>query len=357
MEFFDSDPATESASGGSTPPPRRQRPPRRPPRQQLLARRGLALGGGLIILILLVLGVKGCLNARSDRQLQDYTRDVSQIVDETKQTSANFFGLLEDPGQLSVSDFQTEVQAQRGAVDGYLTRVQALSPPGDMSSAQNALELVYELRANAMNEISAQMPKALGQEGRSEAITAIAAQMQTLLASDVDYAAIVKPGIDTVLADNGITDADAPESQFLPNGIKWLDESALDAALGAISGETTATTGGSHGTGLSSVAVDGNTLEPDVPTTIAASTAPEVEVSVQNQGESDESDVTVVVTANGGQEQTQSIDSIGPGETGSVTIPLTPAPSGETQLEVKVEAVPGESIVTNNEATYTVTFQ
>lgn len=356
MEFFDTDPANESASGGST-PPRRKRPPRRPARQQIAARRGLALFGGLIILVLLVLGVRGCLNARSDRQLEDYASNVTQIVEETKQTSSNLFGLLEDPGQLSVSDFQTEVRAQRGAVDGYLTRVNALNPPGDMSSAQNALELVYELRANAMNEISAQLPKALGQEGRTEAITAIAAQMQTLLASDVDYAAIVKPEIDQVLADNGITDSDVPESQFLPNGIKWLDESTLDTALGAISGETTATTGGTHGTGLVSVSVDGNTLATDVPTTVAASTAPEVEVQVMNQGDSDESDVTVSVKAGDGPEQTQSIDTIAPGETGSVTIPLTPAPSGETQLVVTVQAVPGESITTNNTATYTVTFQ
>ncbi len=354
MKFFNSDPSSESASGG---PPRRERPPRRPPRQQIVARRGLALGVGLLILILLVLGVRGCLNARADRKLKDYSRDVSQIVTETKTTSSNFFGLLEDPGKLSVSDFQTEVKAQRGAVDGYLTRVQALSAPGDMSSAQNALELVYELRANAMNEISAQLPKALGQEGREQAVTAIATQMQTLLASDVDYDAIVAPAINQVLANNGITDSDVPDSQFLPDGVKWLDQTTLDTALGSISGETTATTGGPHGTGLVSTSVDGNTLEPSVPITIAASNAPEVEVQVMNQGASEESNVTVAVTVDGGQEQTQSIDTIAAGSTGSVTIPLTPAPSGQVTLEVTVKPVPGESITTNNTATYSVTFQ
>jgi hypothetical protein len=70
-----------------------------------MLRRGLALGGGLIVLILIVLGVKGCLDARANRELSDYARNVAQIVDETEQTSKSFFGKLEDPGTLSVTDF------------------------------------------------------------------------------------------------------------------------------------------------------------------------------------------------------------------------------------------------------------
>ena len=40
-----------------------------------------------------------------------------------------------------------------------------------------------------------------------------------------------------------------------------------------------------------------------------------------------------------------------------MTIPLTPAPSGEVTLEVKVEPVPGEQVSENNEASYTVIFE
>src|SRR5215469_10039078 len=50
-------------------PPRRERPRRRPERQQIMLRRGLALGGGLILLILIVLGVKGCFDARAESEL------------------------------------------------------------------------------------------------------------------------------------------------------------------------------------------------------------------------------------------------------------------------------------------------
>ena len=128
-------------------PRRRERPQRRPERQQIMLRRGLALGGGLIVLILIVLGVKGCLDARANRELSDYARNVTQIVEETDQTSKAFFGKLDDPGSLSVTDFIAEVNADRSAMDNYASRVDGLSAPGDMGRAQNALELTYELRS------------------------------------------------------------------------------------------------------------------------------------------------------------------------------------------------------------------
>ena len=126
MEYFDCTRRRDDAT----------RPSRRPERQQIMLRRVLALGGGLVVLILIVLGVKGCLDARAHRALSDYSRDVSQIVDETEQTSKTFFGKLEDPGSLSVTEFTAEVNADRSAMDNYASRVDGLSAPGDMGRAQ-----------------------------------------------------------------------------------------------------------------------------------------------------------------------------------------------------------------------------
>jgi subtilase family serine protease len=67
--------------------------------------------------------------------------------------------------------------------------------------------------------------------------------------------------------------------------------------------------------------------------------------------------VTVTVTVNGGSSLQQDISSIGAGEVQGVTIPLTPAPQGEVTLEVDVATVPGERVSTNNEASYTVSFE
>jgi hypothetical protein len=320
-----------------------------------MLRRGLALGGGLVLLILIVLGVKGCLDARANRELSDYARNVTQIVEETKQTSKSFFGKLSDPGSLSVTEFVAEVNADRSAMDNYASRIDGLSTPGDMSSPQNALELVYELRASAMDEIAEKMSTALGNEGSAKAIAAITKQMQTLLAGDTLYAAVVRPEINHVLESKGISGSNVPKSVFVPEGTKWLDESTVSSALGAVSGSSGETASGVHGLGLAAVSINGTELGEEV-ATFSSEETPEVEVQVENQGESTENGIGVSVTA-GGNTVEGTIDTIGAGETETATIPLTPAPKGETTLEVKVETVPGEQISENNEATYTVLFE
>jgi hypothetical protein len=321
----------------------------------MVRRRALALGGGLIVLILIVLGVKGCLDARANRELSDYARNVTQIVEETDQTSKAFFGKLADPGSLSVTEFVAEVNADRSAMDNYAARVDGLSAPGDMSRAQNALELTYELRSSAMTEIADKMSTALGDAGSTKAIAAIARQMQKLLGADVLYAAIVRPEIDGVLASNGIEDSDVPESVFLPEGTQWLEEDSVAGALGSISGSTGAATPGVHGLGLSGVSVNGTELGEEAVGVSAEETA-EVEVEVENQGESTENGVDITVSVDGTELQ-GSIETIGAGETATETIPLTPTPSGEVTLEVKVGTVPGEQVSENNEASYTVVFE
>jgi hypothetical protein len=320
-------------------------------------RRGLALGGGLLLLIVVVLGVKGCLDARKNRALGDYARNVTQIVEETDTTSKDFFGKLSDPEGLSVTEFINLVSADRSAMDNYASRVDGLSAPGDMSHAQNALELVYELRSSAMSEIAEKMSTALGDVGAEKATKSIAAQMRILSGSDVLYASVVRPEINGVLAANGIEGDDVPKSVFLPDGTRWLDEAEVSAALGSVSGAAAGETSGIHGLGLIGTSVNGTELTAESTTGVVSEGTPEVEVEVENQGESTENGITVSVTVNGGAPLQGQIDSIGAAESETAVIPLTPAPSGEATIEVKVDTVPGEQVSQNNEASYTVAFE
>jgi CARDB len=338
-------------------PGRRPRPRRRPQRQQILLRRGLALAGGLLLLILIVLGVKGCLDARKNRELSDYARNVTQIVEETNRTSKSFFGKLDEPGGLSVTEFINQVSADRSAMDNYASRVDGLGTPGDMSHPQKALELVYELRAGAMNEIAEKMSTALGDVGSEQAMKSIALQMRRLLAGDELYAAVARPEIDSVLEANGIDGSDVPKSIFLADETRWLDEGEVSAALGSVSGSSGGATPGIHGLGLIGTSVNGTELSAEATTSVPSEGTPEVEVEVANQGESTENGITVSVTVSGGSSLSGTIDSIGAGESSSVSIPLTPAPSGEATLEVKVDTVPGEKVSENNEASYSVVFE
>lgn len=321
-----------------------------------MLRRGLALGAGLLVLILIVLGVRGCLNARKHRALSDYAGNVTQIVEETDRTGKSFFEKLSNPGGLSVTEFVAEVNADRSAMDNYRARVESLDTPGDMSDAQSKLELVYELRGSAMNEIADRMSTALGDVGSEQAIESITKQMSLLSASDIVYASVVRPEIDGVLEDNGIEGEDVPKSVFVPNGTEWLDESKVSSAMGSVSGASSGEVSGVHGLGLLGTSINGTELSPEATTSVSAEETPEVEVEVQNQGESTENGVTVTVSVEGGATLQGTISTIGAGETETATIPLTPAPKGTVTLEVEAEPVPGEQLSENNQASYTVEF-
>jgi hypothetical protein len=339
-------------------PARSRRPPRRPQRQQIVLRRALALGAGLILLILIVVGVKGCLDARKNRALSDYSGDVSQIVQETQQTSKTFFAKLSDPSDLSVTEFVEQVNADRSAIDSYQARIDGLDAPGEMGQAQSALELTYALRAGAMNEIADEASTALGDVGAEKATEKIARQMKKLLASDVLYSTVVRPEIKRVLAENGIEGEDPPESVFLPDETKWLEQDAVDSALGSVDGSVSSEeTEGVHGVGLSGVTVNGTELSTESTTEVVLEEeTPEVEVTIENQGESTENGIPDTISYGTGSTE-GTIDSIEPLETNSVSIPLVPAPSGETTLEIVVDSVPGEETTENNEASYTVLFK
>jgi hypothetical protein len=239
----------------------------------------------------------------------------------------------------------------------YKTRVEALSAPGELSSAQKSLELVYTLRAAAMEKIADKMRTALGEAGAARATAAIANQMQTLLAADVIYESVTRPEINGKLADEGIDGSDVPKSTFVPGGTQWLEESEVEKALGSVSGSSGGEASpGVHGLGLVGTSIGESELSSESLTSVVTEGTPEVEVTVQNQGESTENGVIVVVTANG-KETTTEIPALEAAAEETAVVPLTPAPEGETKLEVKVEPVAGEQFTENNEATYTVNFE
>ena len=324
-----------------------------------MARRAVALGVGLVVLILLVFGAKGCLDARKNRSLEDYAGSVTQIVDETNSLSKSFFGRLEDPQDLGVPDFVSEIESDRSAMDGFLSRVEKLDTPGDMKSAQSTLLLTYQLRAGAMNLIAERMSTATGDEGKEQAIRQIAKQMEVLAASDILYNQVTRHQIDFTITDNGASAPAMPRSTFVPDVAKWVDPGEIETALGAVTGDTggTSTGTGVSGTQLDSAAIGATTLDAAAPTTIPAGTDPAVVVSVTNSGETDLTDIEVSVSVDGGDPITSSIDALASQESGQATVALTPAPTGEVTLDVSVAAAEGEELLDNNEGSFQVVFE
>lgn len=317
----------------------------------------MAVAIGVLIVILVVLGVRGCLDARKERAFENYVADLSAVTSESNNVSERFFGRLEDPGRLSPLDFETQVKADRSSAEELLDRSGGLDGPDELEEAQDLVTLSFELRRDALATISDQISTAFARRGSNEAIDAISAEMKTLLASDVLYSR-AQALTDTELREQEIA-AEAPPSQFLPDSPNWLDPDIVADALALVSGSEAATPG-VHGLGLiqTTLLPTGVFLEEGVPA-IASADGAELEVQIQNQGESEETDVRVDYKIEGGGAGEETISRIAPQETATVNLPIQPAPTpGEAvTLTVQVKPVPGEEVADNNEATYEVTFE
>lgn len=325
-------------------------------RQQFLVRRLIAVGVGLAFLILLVIGVRGCLEARSDRGLRNYTQDVGTIMAESEQRGKDFFELFQSPERLSELQLQQRINSLRGASESLLNRAQNLDTPGQMSDAHDAVTLSLRLRRDGLGAIGNNITAATADAERSKAIEAITTQMGSLYASDTLWTQVAAPEITQVLKSEDIEAQDLPTGNFMPQGsaTQFLDQTEIVTLLSNISGQEVAA--GTHGLGLLQTTLGGTTLSADTATSVPDDSK-EVAVEVQNQGESEENGVRVIITISG-QELEGTIQKLAAGESAEVKVPLTslPQPGAETTLEVLVEPVPGESVTDNNEATYTVIF-
>jgi hypothetical protein len=340
---------------------------RLPPERQrvFMLRRLGAVAVGILILILLVLGVRGCLNARKERAFENYARDLSTVVQEEQQVSEDFFGRFSDPGNLEELEFETAIRADRSHADQLVSRVESLDPPGDLDGAQADVESAFQLRADGLSAIADNIGAALGDEDPNRARNQIVLHMEDFLASDVLYRS-GRDEINTVLAEEGIGEK-VPRSEFFPRDadggpdVEWLDPITITESLAGITGESEQASGGLHGLGVAAVLIGDTALAADTTNTIAGGDA-EVEVQIDNQGESNETDIPVQVSISGAEESIEgegTLDRIAPGETQSVTVELDPAPSNGTSgtLEVFVEPVPEEQVVDNNEFTAEVSFE
>jgi CARDB len=352
VAFLDEEDQRVAAPEGPERPRREYGGPERR-RQQYLLRRLIAVGVGLGFVILLVLGVRGCLEARSDRGLRDYTQDIGTIMQESEQRGSDFFDTIESPDNTSLS-LQNRINSLRGASESLYDRAQKIGVPGQMDDAQAAAVLSLRLRRDALDTISQNVTGAAARTETADAITAIQEKMGSLYASDILWTQVAAPEIEGVLESEGVDGQDLPAGNFMPDdALDWLDQTRIAEVFGGLTGADVAA--GTHGLGLLETTIGDTTLSPDSATTVPDDSR-EIDVQVQNQGESDEAGVTVVVTING-QELQDTID-LNAGESGSVRLPIEtlPQPGTETTVEVLVQPVPGEAVADNNEATYTVIF-
>ena len=334
--------------------PRRSTPERR--RQQFVLRRLIAVGVGLAILILFVFGVRGCLEARSDRGLRTYAQDIGTIMQESQQRGEEFFDALEGGGG-SEQELEQQISAIRGASASLLDRAENLDTPDQMREAQAATTLSLQLRRDALEQIAANIGEATADRETSDNVEVIAQQMGSLFASDILWGQLASGEITSVLEEEGVETQQLPAGNFMPEGdaAKYLDQTEIAGLIGGVSGDQEAA--GLQGLGLIQTTVGDTALSPDTTTTVP-SDANEISVEVQNQGESEASEVLVSVTIGDQAPIEKPIPQIEAGATEVANIPIDtlPQPGTEVQIEVLVNPIPDELDSSNNEATYTVIF-
>jgi hypothetical protein len=316
------------------------------------------------VLILIVLGVRGCLNAREESAVKDYGNDSAELLRASKLEGDQLFKLLQGEGGTDqTTSIINQLNAYRVESSELVDRANRLDVPGDLNGAQSELVEVLELRRDGFADITDALQVALGDQNRREGSDDVAIQMQVFLASDIVDQKRFRPQLFDVLRDQDLSAPDLPKNGFVPD-IEWLQPAFVADQVNAL---RTGTGGGGeaapglHGNGVAGVTLGGVALTPGGSASVQLSNDLGFEIQVQNQGENTETDVVVRVTVgDGGDADTQeeTIDTIAAGEIQTVTIPLSKQPpTGQNvPIKVEVEPVPGEQKTDNNTLECSVIF-
>ena len=352
-----------SGRGGGALPPRGGAPDS----DAIRNRRIVAAVVGLLVFVILAIGVNACLDSRSENQLKDYNRDVSEVVAASdRQVGRPFFELLQRGGSTPV-ELESRINQLRVTAERQVDQAEDFDVPGDLHTAQRNLLLTLGMRASGLGKIASEVRTAQAESDQAgEAVDQIAAQMQQFLASDVIYDTRVVPFLQQTFNEREIGGQSQQDSQFLPN-LGWLQPETVGDRLGAEGGgdggddaaadEEPAP--GLHGHGVVSTAVGDTTLEPgQTNNRIPAGSDTAFTVTFANQGDNEEQDVAVQVRIRGGGEPItvrRRVEQTQPGANAEVSIPLRTAPPIGTPvtIDVSVARVPGEEKVDNKRQSYT----
>jgi hypothetical protein len=345
----------------------RRRPPRGPSvdRQTLMARRAIAGVGVLIVVILLVLGFRGCLDARKENAMEDYASSSAELMRESKLEGDQLFELLQSEGGTDqVVQIQNQLNGYRVSSSERVDRARGLDVPDEVSDAQRYLLDVLEFRRDGLAQTADAMRTALGDQDRREGTEDVTEAMQVFLASDTIDLIRFRPQLREALEEEDLSMPAFPSDTFVPD-VEWLDAAFVADRVNALRSGTGGTdeeaAPGLHGNGIAAVTLGGTTLTPGAGATVQLTGDLAFEIQVQNQGENTETDVNVVVTVGEGDdaiELEEPIDTIAVGEIQTVTIPLSEQPpiGQNVPITVEVEPVPGEEMTDNNVQEFTVIF-
>jgi hypothetical protein len=328
-----------------------------------MVRRTIAAGAAILVFILLVIAFKGCLNARKERNMEDYVRNSNELVALSKAESRRLFDILSAPSDQSQAvDRQNQANTLKVDSATLADRANNLDVPDQLSQAQDYFLESLELRRDALAVVADQLPGALAQEERRSSTARIAQMMQVFLASDVLLKRRYLVVLDDSLAKENVNarPADKTELTFVED-LQWLQPNFVADQISGIRGSNGTATPGLHGDGLGAVSLGGVTLVAGTAPSVQLTRDTAFDIEVVNQGDGTETDVGVTVTVSSGADAIkleETIPEIAAGEAKHVSIPLSSQPPTGQQvpITVNVKAVPGEEVTDNNKGEFTAIF-
>jgi hypothetical protein len=362
FDFFE-EPVTREAARSVRPPLRGgPRPPVRTPQgfTPLLRLVGL-IAFAIAIVVLLVYAVRGCQSSSKHAAYANYMSKVAQIASHSQSVGRQLATVLLTPGT-KTADLERKLAGLARDESQDVAAARAIDPPGRLRAEHAHLIDALQYRYSGIIGMANSLAQAVRTKSVTGAGTLLEVPAERLIASDVIWDDSFKDPAKQVLQTQGVGDVRVPESHFVENA-DFYTASSLSSILGRLNGgNVTVKIGGSHGTSLISVTAmpQRTQLSPTAQTPVVATSNLSFVVSIQDSGNSVELNIPVTLTIQQTPviKKTVVLPFINPGEQRTVTFSNLGAPQFTTpvKITVNVKAVPGETNLSNNSASYPVIF-
>jgi hypothetical protein len=368
FDFFDDEPTSEAEQpqrgrmprrgGGTTRGPRRLRPPHG---AAPLLRLVLLVVLAIAIVVILVELLSSCASSSRHDSYAKYMDKVSEVASSSEANGRKVATALTTPGA-KVADLEATLRGISEAESQNVEAAQNISPPGRLRDEHQHVVEALQLRVSGLDGLATTFQQTANSTTSADA-GVLAAQADRFVASDVVWDDLFKARAERQLQEDGVTGVRVPDSTYVQNR-DLLNQESMTNVLKRLSGATKGgTPTGLHGTNIiSTKALPANqVLQQDADNTVVASTDLAFALTIEDSGDSQEVQIKCTLTvegANGPIVKTQTIDVINPGEQKTVVFKDLGQVkfATKTTLKVDVKAVPGETKIDNNSASYPVIF-
>jgi hypothetical protein len=367
FDFFEETPTRETTRPRIGRPGGGPRPPRRRPSQPAGLTPMLRLAGliafAIVIVALLTIWVNSCRAENARNSYRSYLGSLGTIANDSAGVGRDLAAALTTPG-ISTSELQKTLSGLAARQDQDLMRARELTPPGRLRDQHEEAIEALQLRSTGLGQLRDAFRQASGSEP-AEAGKTLAVPMRVLLASDVVWDDQFVSSASAVMEQRDVRGIEVPDSNFLTNydlATEQLLSQIWQRLVGAGGGGEPAP--GKHGNGIVSVTAlpSGEALVEGEDNFVMATPDLAFRVVVENSGENQEVGVEVVLTIDQSPqpiEKRGKIQIINPGERKAITfrnLGQIVQFSQKTTLKAEAKPVPGETNISNNTASYSVTF-